>query len=234
MDEMRACNVCKRTFPADRFYVSKNKRSNRCPECNTEASKVCYDNRRQAEKDGIYFGRVRMYPVIDGLKLCPHCNTKKPVDQFDKKEAGKDRLRTRCIECSLKFTVGTRSTVRGFLKYKRDVTLSNSTTGNRKVRAEFIAGNHVTVDELVEIWEQQNGLCAVTKMPMTHQNGDGWIWTNASIDRIDNSVGYAKDNVRLVCTAVNIMRNKMTDEELLWWSKSIVDGLYPQLLCDNC
>lgn len=46
-------------------------------------------------------------------------------------------------------------------------------------------------------------------------------WTNISIDRIDNSQGYELSNIRLVCLAVNTMRNAMSDEEMVAWAKLV-------------
>lgn len=46
--------------------------------------------------------------------------------------------------------------------------------------------------------------------------------TTASLDRIDNSKGYEKDNIRWVHKIVNIMKNKWSDEELFYWC-SLVD-----------
>ena len=57
---------------------------------------------------------------------------------------------------------------------------------------------------------------------MTHQaNG---TQTNISIDRIDSTKGYIEGNIRLVCAAVNFMKHRMNDEELVWWCKEIVKG----------
>ena len=43
-----------------------------------------------------------------------------------------------------------------------------------------------------------------------------------SIDRIDNNLGYAEGNVRLVCLQVNYMRGDLTDDIFFAMCKLIV------------
>jgi hypothetical protein len=84
-------------------------------------------------------------------------------------------------------------------------------------RSKQYAG--LTRDELLEIWEDQEGLCAITGVPMTHTLVKGQVfYTNASADRIEVGGPYSKDNIRLVCSIVNKMRHTLSDEELLWWT----------------
>jgi hypothetical protein len=44
-----------------------------------------------------------------------------------------------------------------------------------------------------------------------------------TIDRIDNDRGYARDNIRLVCRAVNYMKAAMTDDEMRHWCTLILN-----------
>lgn len=81
------------------------------------------------------------------------------------------------------------------------------------------------LDFLQDLWEKQKGLCAITGIPMTHLRGHGRVQTNVSIDRIDSTIGYEKDNIQLVCHIVNIMKQDLTIEELSLWSERIYHGL---------
>ena len=78
---------------------------------------------------------------------------------------------------------------------------------------------------LVELYKKQKGMCAISNEPMTMVRGEGDIYENMSIDRIDNSKGYIKTNVRLVCRAVNHMRADMSDRELHLWCRKISNNL---------
>lgn len=81
----------------------------------------------------------------------------------------------------------------------------------------------LTIDQVMEVYEAQGGMCAITGVELTHSKHTPQ--TNASIDRIDADRGYERDNIRLVCAVVNIMRNRLTDEELGGWSLRIAKGL---------
>ena len=49
---------------------------------------------------------------------------------------------------------------------------------------------------------------------MTYKFYEGRVNSNLSIDRIDSTKGYSKDNVQLVCMAANQMKNDLSMEEL--------------------
>lgn len=82
----------------------------------------------------------------------------------------------------------------------------------------------LSLDFLVNLYEKQKGLCSITNHPMTFiQPGNNQkVSTNMSIDRIDSSLGYIEDNVRLVCYRANIMKLDGTDQELRDWCKKIL------------
>jgi len=70
-------------------------------------------------------------------------------------------------------------------------------------------------DDVVDLWESQKGLCALSGLPM-QKNPKTW-----SIDRIDNDRGYTKDNIHLVLTHVNMMRGKYSIEDFIHTAKAI-------------
>lgn len=66
--------------------------------------------------------------------------------------------------------------------------------------------------ELVnEMYEEQNGLCALSGLSIGWSKV-GWDHT-ASIDRIDNTLGYSIDNIQLVHKKVNMMRGSLSVDE---------------------
>ena len=77
---------------------------------------------------------------------------------------------------------------------------------------------------LLDLWEAQDGRCALTGIPMTTVRGNGWqVPANASMDRVDNSKGYVVGNVRLICWQANMMRGQLTDDELIIFCKLIFE-----------
>ena len=75
----------------------------------------------------------------------------------------------------------------------------------------------ITLEDLKEIFEQQQGICVYSKVKLKHiVLGELCepIYT-ASLDRIDSSKGYVKDNIQFVSVAMNHLKNKMSHEEML-------------------
>lgn len=70
----------------------------------------------------------------------------------------------------------------------------------------------LTIESLMEMWEAQNGRCALTNKKMTYAFN---CLFSVSIDRIDSNKGYTKDNVQLVCQGANYAKNKFTNSEFL-------------------
>ena len=57
---------------------------------------------------------------------------------------------------------------------------------------------------------------------MTHiKDGTGYHLGNVSIDLIDNTKGYVKGNIALVCLAINMMKYTLELKELIEWCKLI-------------
>lgn len=83
----------------------------------------------------------------------------------------------------------------------------------------------LSVEDVVSLYEEQGGLCALTGIAMTTISGSGRHKTNMSIDRIEHGGPYILSNIRLVCTQANTMRNDLSDEELLWWTQQIQKSL---------
>jgi len=94
------------------------------------------------------------------------------------------------------------------------------TLNHAKKRAEVT----ITIQDLMDIFEKQEGLCALSGVKMTWHQGK-ILPTSISIDRIDNSKGYIHGNVRLVCVVVNAFKSTQTDNELYEFAKSLVENM---------
>ena len=81
----------------------------------------------------------------------------------------------------------------------------------------------------MQMWDRQEGRCAITGIPMTHRWGDNPPYTNVSVDRIDSNIGYVRENVQLVCKAVNLMKHAMDQAELEFWCMAIIEGTKPAM-----
>lgn len=75
--------------------------------------------------------------------------------------------------------------------------------------------NDLDLEFLMYLWNKQEGMCALTGIRMTYKFYEGRVNTNVSVDRIDSSKGYTKDNVQLVCMAANQMKNDLNMDEFI-------------------
>jgi len=70
---------------------------------------------------------------------------------------------------------------------------------------------------LESLFDEQNGKCGITgiviKLP--NKNDDTKIYETASLDRINNKLGYIKNNVRWVVLGINYMKNRHSDEDVI-------------------
>lgn len=88
--------------------------------------------------------------------------------------------------------------------------------GIRKRNAKvFKDAEIITADYLERLWNSQAGLCAITGLPMVHnkQRQEKSI-LQASVDRIDNTLGYIKGNIRFTTLGANYMRNTFSLDEV--------------------
>ncbi len=74
----------------------------------------------------------------------------------------------------------------------------------------------ITLDELLEQWNKQDGKCVYTNIPMMlpKSSNNNRIFT-ASLDRIDSSKGYISGNIQFVIISINYMKNNMSHEETI-------------------
>lgn len=72
----------------------------------------------------------------------------------------------------------------------------------------------INVPFLVQMFNSQNGRCALTGDLMTRVAGKGKVATNVSVDRINPKKGYTKDNVQLACLYANILKRDHSVSDL--------------------
>ena len=75
----------------------------------------------------------------------------------------------------------------------------------------------IVADDVIALWEEQQGLCKLSNIPMTLTHGTMTLQnpTKVSIDRIDSTIGYQKDNIQLVTWQINCAKSVWTNEQLI-------------------
>lgn len=81
----------------------------------------------------------------------------------------------------------------------------------------------ITLDDVANLYEQQEGLCALTGWSIVFPECGHPQTSLASIDRIDSSFGYLKENIQLVDKRVNMMKQSYTQEEFVLVCKAVAD-----------
>ncbi len=79
----------------------------------------------------------------------------------------------------------------------------------------------LTAEYLVELYEKQQRKCALTGWKMTTTVGQGNVFSNVSVDRVESSKGYTKNNIQLVCRAANGFKNSLTTKQFVSLCKSV-------------
>lgn len=182
---------------------------------------------------------------MSSAKRCLGCGSTKPLDAFYKARLGRQGRWSRCKDCMKphyrayydenKERINANATAYQKAmsieqKKKKSATFRrwNETSpvgplGKNLRRALYRTPteNPVTVNDLLQIFSDQKGLCAVSGIEMTWGSGN-FTATSMSIDRIDSSVGYTKENVRLVCYQVNTFKGVWTDVDMIAMARAIV------------
>ena len=81
---------------------------------------------------------------------------------------------------------------------------------------------NIEIDYLWELFQKQNGRCALSGLILSlpkHQLID----CTASLDRIDSSLGYTKENVQWVHKDVNFMKQRFSQDYFLGMCKNITE-----------
>lgn len=145
-------------------------------------------------------------------KKCKHCNVVKPLDSFYGHKTSKDGKVNICKVCRCEQTKAyqkahpeqTKEIHRKHYEVSKTTNLRRRlgrllTTAKSRNRYEVL----ITVDDLEDLYTNQNGLCVYSKLPLTLQPHQ---LTTISLDRIDSSKGYINGNIQLVGTAINKMK----------------------------
>ena len=138
-------------------------------------------------------------------KWCNKCKNFRVISEFRSNTAQVDNLNYYCKSCDSKIT-----------KHKQKTNLK-SWIGHRlstaKFRADRSGGDFdLDTDFMVELWQKQDGLCFYTKIPLSFTRKD---MCTASIDRVDSSRSYVRDNVVWCCKAINFMKSNYDYKDLV-------------------
>lgn len=73
---------------------------------------------------------------------------------------------------------------------------------------------NLTLNDLKQLWDAQNGKCAYTKKQMILSGKEKHIPESASLDRIDSEKGYVLGNIEFVCLFINYGKNGFSKNQI--------------------
>lgn len=95
----------------------------------------------------------------------------------------------------------------------------NSMKGRTSIIARALS---ITQDDLINLYLQQEGKCALTGVTMNLNRVVGRENNfKASVDRIDSRFGYIACNIQWLCWAVNKMKQTLSQREFITWCSAV-------------
>jgi hypothetical protein len=158
---------------------------------------------------------------------CNKCMEIKPHNQFNKNKS------IGCKDCikilDLQRMQNPRQSIFALLTQARSNSKKRS---NKSTAAKRDLTIDLSFDDLVSIYKSQNGLCAYSGLPLKFGNSNEINW-KISLERINQKIGYTKDNVCLICIEFNT-----ADKSILYnddslgssaWSKEKFDYIFKHI-----
>ncbi len=187
---------------------------------------------------------------IPSSKACSRCAIAKPIVDFyahTSKKDGKTRFCSWCKVCRLasnkrRYREDAERRIKGarcwrdahperlaqYAKTWRDRTRTDiglwfkAGIGFRRRRAKQKGVPFdLTWLDLVDLYQQQGGLCALTGRRLEFGHWD-FRRDTLTVDRVIPALGYTRDNVRLVTFQANFAKNKFSDDDLISLAKAIL------------
>lgn len=158
---------------------------------------------------------------MNDVKTCNCCKVEKSISLFYKHCLTKDGCQSKCKECTKEYKkIHYEKNKVKLIKYSVDYSRNNIRKQYRDLGSRFnwmvkraSSRNKfevsITPEYLQEVWDRQQGQCVYTKLPLLATANQ---FNTVSLDRIDSSKGYTVDNVQLICSAVNKMKQDYTED----------------------
>lgn len=86
---------------------------------------------------------------------------------------------------------------------------------------------NITLTDVMNLYKKQKGKCALTGLTLEFTRGGSYDnGTNpkvATIDRINNDVGYVKSNIQIVCWLPNSLKGSLNNQEFIDLCKMVTE-----------
>jgi len=171
--------------------------------------RLAYDNTGLEKNE---WGEVKV------IITCPDCGTERNAKRANA------ILHPRCRKCACKAREA---------KYLEKLGHGKQWSGSNYFSGKIISGWKrgaddrsiqwdITNEQLDNLWDKQNGKCALTGLNMSLDHGNP---NRVSLDRIDSTGYYSINNVQLTCSYVNRCKQSLSNEEFLEMCRLTVNNL---------
>lgn len=222
---MKKCTKCcieKSLEDFPKHTMTKDKRTSHCREC---------EKKRRLE--------VR-YKITVDFNICRKCGCTKSKENFAKNPRRIGGLHHWCKQCSKKLKIERNYNQQQNIRRKQrilvdeeyklylreqkrlnsKINFTSTMLNNAKRRAKLKGYNFNLVKEDLVIPEY----CPILKIPIILGTKNDYE-NSPSIDRIDNSKGYTKDNIQIISKKANSMKNSATFTELKLFADWILQNI---------
>ena len=183
----KKCTTC--NIEKDITEFPKNKRckygvSSKCKECR-KAYQSQRNNARSTEP-----------------KKCSTCHETKDAEHFYSDKKTSFGLRSECKAC-LSIYGKTKRDNQPIEQFLRSLLSFTRSSAKRRTKGTRVISVDIDHTVLMNLWNEQQWICNMSGVQLTHKSSG---IHNCSIDRIDSSKGYTKDNIQLVSVIVQQLK----------------------------
>ena len=133
-----------------------------------------------------------------GKKICIGCGQEKSIDEYSKNKKKPDGHSNSCKNCDIQTSAMYRQTLKG--NFVKLLTTAKKNAKNREEKGRVNAGEcTIILEDIEELWDKQDGKCYYSKIQMNYDKNDWKI----SLERLNDDLGYIKDNIVLCCLEFN-------------------------------
>lgn len=181
-----------------------------CKECNIkydESEFYIQRHKRKSKKQGEYI----LETLSSYCKACDRLKAKKIKDSKEYKERSNR---------SRKYRKDTDSIYKEHVNKQKRESVRNNPKQRMLAHAKARAKKHgyevdITIDDIII-----PDLCPLLNIPFVNGTQYDYLYTH-TLDRIDSTKGYTKDNIWVITMLANSMKNCATIPQLLTFSKNI-------------
>lgn len=152
------------------------------------------------------------------MKTCFKCKKTKEISLFFKHKQTSDGYHSWCKGCCNVGNIKSRAKVYSTIEGRAKIFLQSCKRSAVKRKQIF----DLQLLDIVSFWNKQNKMCAYSGVEMTLEPGK---LNTVSVERINSSVGYTKENTVLVCHIVNRMKSDFKYEEFYQYCSNVCSFL---------